>query len=105
MSEVIEYVLLPYNDDAVIPRALNTFIHGLAELRISKCLIKNEYSLAELMERVYQEKDSERLLTKKCSPKAVILKMGQNQLLNIANTNSQKTLIWNVKKIHWESLC
>ena len=33
------------------------------------------------------------------SPKAVIMKMAQRQLLNIVNIKSQKTLIWNLKEI------
>ena len=32
ISELLEYVLLPQNDDVVKPRALKTFIDGLSEL-------------------------------------------------------------------------
>ena len=31
ISELVEYVLLPHNDDVIKPRALKTFIDGLAE--------------------------------------------------------------------------
>ena len=50
ISELVEYVLLPYNDDVVKPRALKTFIAGLAELGINKRLIQNKRILAELLE-------------------------------------------------------
>ena len=61
ISELVEYVLLPHNDDVVEPHALKTFIDGLAELGINKCLIQNKKILAELMEkeRTYRDKDSE----------------------------------------------
>ena len=85
ISELVEYVLLPHNDDVVKPRALNTFIDGLAELGINKRLIQNKKLLAELMEKeqAYRDEDSE-----KWSPKAVIMKMAQRQLLNIVNIKS-----------------
>ena len=62
ISELVEYVLLPHNDDVVRPRALNTFIDGLAELGIDKRLIQNRKILADLMEKeqAYRDKvDSE----------------------------------------------
>ena len=61
ISELVEYVLLPHNDDVVKPRALKTFIDGLAELGINKRLIQNKKILAELMEkeRAYRGKDGE----------------------------------------------
>ena len=54
-------MLLPHNDDVVKPRALNTFIDGLAELGINKRLIENKKILADLMEKekAYRDKDSE----------------------------------------------
>ena len=54
-------MLLPYNDDIVKPRALKTFIDGLAELGINKRLIQNKRILAELLEKeqAYHDKDSE----------------------------------------------
>ena len=42
ISELVEYVLLPQNNDVVKPRALKTFIDGLAELGINKRLIQNK---------------------------------------------------------------
>ena len=61
ISELVEYVLLPDNDDIVKPRALKTFIDGLAELGINKRLIQNKIILAELLEKeqAYRDKDSE----------------------------------------------
>ena len=54
-------MLLPQNDDVAKPRALKTFIDGLAELRIDKRLIQNMRILAELLdkEQAYRDKDSE----------------------------------------------
>ena len=61
ISELVEYVLLPHNDDVVRLRALKTFKDGLAELGINKRLIQNKKILAELMgkEQAYRDKDSE----------------------------------------------
>ena len=42
IAELVEYVLLPHNDEVTKPRALNTFLDGLAELGIDKDLIKNK---------------------------------------------------------------
>ena len=60
-SELVEYVLLPQNDDDVKPRALKTFIDGLAELGINKRLTQNKKILAELLkkEKAYRDKDSD----------------------------------------------
>ena len=44
-------MLLPYNDDVTKPRALNTFLDGLAELGIDKGLIKNKNLLSDLIEK------------------------------------------------------
>ena len=61
ISELVEYVLLPHNDDVIKPRALKTFIDGLAELGINKRLIQNERILVEVLEKeqAYRDKDSE----------------------------------------------
>ena len=61
ISELVEYVLLPHNDDIIKPRALKTFIDGLAEVGINKRLIQNKRILAELLEKeqAYHDKDSE----------------------------------------------
>jgi len=40
ISELVEYVLLPHNDDVAKPRTLNTLPDGLAELGVDKPLIK-----------------------------------------------------------------
>ena len=42
LSELVKYVLLPHNYDIVKPHALKTFIDGLAELGINKCLIQSK---------------------------------------------------------------
>ena len=36
ISELVEYELLPHNDEVIKPRALNTFLDGLAELGVDK---------------------------------------------------------------------
>ena len=51
IAELLEYVLLPHNDDLTKPRALNTFLDGLAELGIDKGLIKNKRLLSDLIEK------------------------------------------------------
>ena len=49
--ELVEYVLLSHNNEVTKPRALNTFLDGLAELGIDKGLIKNKKLLSDLMEK------------------------------------------------------
>ena len=44
-------MLLPYNNEVTKPRALNTFLDGLAELGIDKGLIKNKKLLSDLIEK------------------------------------------------------
>ena len=51
ISELLEYVLLPYNDNVPKARALNTFLDGLAELENDKGLIKNTKLLSALLEK------------------------------------------------------
>ena len=50
-AEVVEYVLLPHNNEVTKPRVLNTFLDGLAELGIDKGLIKNKKLLSDLIEK------------------------------------------------------
>ena len=52
----MEYILL-----VIKPRALNSFLDGLAELGVDKCLIKNKNILSDLLEKenVYRENDGE----------------------------------------------
>ena len=100
ISELVEYVLLPQNGDVVKPRALKTFIDGLAELGINKRLIKNKRILAELLEKEPIAIKTVMLVMKKSSPKTGIMKMAQRQPLNIVNVKSQKAQIWNMKEIH-----
>ena len=42
IAELVEYVLLPHNNEVTKPCALNTFLDGLAELGIDKGWIKNK---------------------------------------------------------------
>ena len=51
IAELLEYVLLPHNNEVTKPRALNTFLDGLAELGIDKGLIKNKKLLSDLIEK------------------------------------------------------
>ncbi|CAH3018836.1 unnamed protein product [Porites evermanni] len=51
IAELVEYVLLPHNNEVTKPRALNTFLDGLAELGIDKNLIKNKKLLSDLIEK------------------------------------------------------
>ena len=44
-------MLLPHNNEVTKPRALNTFLDGLAELGIDKGLIKNKKLLSDLIEK------------------------------------------------------
>ena len=50
-AELVVYVLLPHNDDVTKPRALNTFLDGLAELGVDKGVIKNKKVLSDLIEK------------------------------------------------------
>ena len=44
-------MLPPHNNDVSKPRALNTFLDGLAELGVNKGLIKNKKLLSDLIEK------------------------------------------------------
>ena len=61
ISELVEYVLLPHNVEVIKPRALNTFLDGLAELGVDKRLIKNKKILSDVLEKekVYRENEGE----------------------------------------------
>ena len=50
-AELVEYVILPHNNEVTKPRALNTFLDRLAELGIDKGLIKNKKLLSDLIEK------------------------------------------------------
>ena len=60
IAELVEYILVPHNDDLTKPRALNTFLHGLAELGVDKRLIKNKKILSDLLEKekAYRENEN-----------------------------------------------
>ena len=59
VAELLEYGLLPHNDDVTKPRALNTFLDGLAELGIDKGLIKNKKLLSDLIENENDNRNGE----------------------------------------------
>ena len=62
IAELLEYVLLPHNDDVTKTRALNAFLDGLAELGIDKGLIKKKTLLSDLIEKE-KEKDYDIILS------------------------------------------
>ena len=51
IAELVEYVLLPHNSEVTKPRALNTFLDGLADLGIDKGLIKNKKLISDFIEK------------------------------------------------------
>ena len=51
ITELVEYVSLPHNNEVTKPRALNTFLDGLAELGIDRGLITNKKLLSDLIEK------------------------------------------------------
>ena len=59
IAQLIEYVLLPYSQDVVKPRALNIFLEGLAELKIDKSLIKNKKLVMDIIDREKENNRSE----------------------------------------------
>ena len=61
IAELVEYILLPHNDDVTKPRALNTFLDGLAELGVDKRLTKKKKILSDLLEKekAYRENENE----------------------------------------------
>ena len=60
IAQLVEYILLPHKDKVIKPRALNTFLDGLAELGVDKRLIKNKKILSELLETVNVYRENER---------------------------------------------
>ena len=50
IAELVEYVLLPHNDDVTKPCMLNTFLNGPAELWVDKGLIKNKKVQSDLID-------------------------------------------------------
>ena len=65
IAQLVEYVLLPHNNEVTKPRALNTFLDGLAELGIDKGLIKNKKLLSDLTEKEKGYRNVEKLLITK----------------------------------------
>ena len=61
ISELVDCVLLSQNEDVAKPRAVNTFLDGLAKLRVNKNLIKNKKLLSDLLEKeqAYNDNESE----------------------------------------------
>ena len=50
ITELADYVLLPYNEDVEKPRGLSTFMKGLAEVGINKSLIRNKKLVMEIID-------------------------------------------------------
>ena len=59
IAELVEYVLLPHNEEVIKPRALNTFLDGLAELGVDKRLVKNKKILIDLLEKEKVNRENE----------------------------------------------
>ena len=59
IADLVEYVLLPHNIEVTQPRALNTFLDGLAELGIDNGLIKNKKLLSDLIEKENSYRNAE----------------------------------------------
>ena len=57
-------MLLNYNNEVTKPRALNTFLDGLAELGIDKSLIKNKKLLSDLIEKGKSYRNAENISEK-----------------------------------------
>ena len=55
IAKLNKYILLPYNPDVAKPRALNTFLDGIAEIGINKRLVRNKKILADLVIREHAE--------------------------------------------------
>ena len=51
IAELLEYVLLPHNNEVTKPHVLNTFLDWLAELEVDKGLIENKKLLSDLPEK------------------------------------------------------
>ena len=51
ITELVEYALLPHSDSVSKPRALNTFLDGIAEIGVDRGLIKNKKALSSLIEK------------------------------------------------------
>ena len=51
IAKLVEYILLPHNDEVIKSRALSTFLDGVAELGVDKRLIKNKKILSDLLEK------------------------------------------------------
>ena len=51
IAELVEYVLLRHINEGTKPRALKTFLDGLAELGIDKGLIRNKKLLSDFIEK------------------------------------------------------
>ena len=64
IAKLLEYVLLPYNDDVTKPRAPNTFLDGFAELGIDKDLIKNKNLLTDLIEKEKKATEITKILSR-----------------------------------------
>ena len=94
ISELVEYVLLPHNEDVAKPRALNTFLDGLAELGVNKRLIKNKKTSKRLVRKRKRIPGYQvmRLMMKTCRTAV----KRRKPVLKIANLKSLITAAWKV---------
>ena len=65
IAELVEYALLPHNDSVSKPRALNTFLGRITEIRVDNGLIKNKKVLSDLIEK---KKATEICVQRICEP-------------------------------------
>ena len=59
IADLVEYVLLPHNNDVTKPRALTTFLDELAELGFDKGLINYKKLLSDLIEKEKRYRNAE----------------------------------------------
>jgi len=58
MAELIEYVLLPYDQEISEPKGITSFLDGMAELGINKRDIKNKVALSDLIQKESEIEDT-----------------------------------------------
>ena len=90
IAELVEYILLPHNDEVIKPRALNTFLDGLAELGVDKRLIKNKKILSDLLEKekVYLVMRTATVATVVTSRKVSLKAMMRKVIASLTKTES-----------------
>ena len=90
IAELLEYVLLPHNDDVTKPRALNTFLDGLAELGIDKGLIKNKKLLSDLIEKEKDYRNNESTFEKESNVESASDREEDGEDIDFVNGNEDE---------------